>query len=121
MGLLARSGTELEQGGGTSRRCDFVSVGFEQCPLGPSGVVLVEAGDLVEELAADLVVEPDRWQCLGRCAQTGSSLGVHLRSEDRLVEERLDGRGAGELVHEGSPARRIPENIHRALGWKKLR
>jgi hypothetical protein len=58
--LVGDSRPELDQcvcGGGGG---DLGGVCGKETPLGPRQVVLGQSGDLVEEVAAALVVEPDR-------------------------------------------------------------
>ena len=61
-GLVRGARAELDQRRRAGEAGDVTGVGGQDRPLGPGRVVLVEAGDLVEEVAAPLVVEPDRGQ-----------------------------------------------------------
>ncbi len=64
-GLLRRAGTELDERVRAAGGCDLVGAGVEDRALGAGRVVLLESGDLVEQLRPPIVVEPLRRQVLG--------------------------------------------------------
>ena len=64
-GLVGCAGAELHQGLRPGSGGDLPCGGAQDGPLGPGRVVLVEVGDLLEQFAAPLVVEPLRRERLG--------------------------------------------------------
>ena len=111
-GLVARPGPELDQRVGQRDFGDLGGESIEQLALGPGGVVLGQPGDLVEEPAALLVVEPDRRDGL---LAAGSS-----PTQD-VVAQRLTqvGRGQMDLDREAGVPRsrlRVPGQAHAAEG-----
>ena len=73
-GLVAGAGPQLDQGVGQRQLGHRRGVALQEQTLGPGRVVLGEPGDLLEEPAALLVVEPDRRDALRarptcRCAR----------------------------------------------------
>ena len=85
----------------------------EQCFFGAGLVVLGEAGDLLEEVGAGIVVEVLRRDRLLRPPEPFESVGGELGDSGRQSEGRWDGHT--------SLASRIPLNCHRTSGGKKLR
>ena len=64
-GLLRSARAQLHNGIGPRPLGDHVDLALEDLPLPPGGVVVGQAGDLVEQLAAPVVVEPLGGQLLG--------------------------------------------------------
>ena len=91
---------------------------LEEGALRPGGVVLGQLRDLLEELAAALVVEPDGRDRLLLSLQALDRISLHLAAHLLGREVHVDGVG-----HEaqGSRASRTPLNAQRAPGGKKLR
>ena len=76
-GLVARAGAQLDERGGAAGLGDDHAVGGEDLALGAGGVVLGQAGDLVEQRRATVVVEPLGRQRLGRRGEPGERVGPH--------------------------------------------
>ena len=87
--LLRGAAAELDEGLGTAGARDVDDVPVEDRALGPGGVVLLEPGDLVEELAAPGVVEVLRRQRLRIGGESGSHVDRHLRRQRARVEVDL--------------------------------
>ena len=86
-------------------RGDLLGVGLEDRPLGTGRVVLRQPGDLVEQLAAPVVVEPDRREPLGRGASARPGRRAPwraARSSARQVD--VDGRGRSGQVTVTQPS-----------------
>ena len=91
------------------RRGDLRGVGLEDGALGPGRVVLGQPGDLVEQLAAPVVVEPDRRQPLGRGREPGPH--VALQGAAEVVGASGGRRWSGDACrggHRGGLSRRGP-------------
>ena len=73
--LLRRARAELDERVGLGALGDVARVLDEDRALGAGGVVLGEPGDLVEQLAAAVVVEPLRRQRLRRGGEPGAHVG----------------------------------------------
>ena len=111
-GLVAGAAAELDQGGGVAQRGDLVGVVAQDRALGLGRVVLREAGDLVEEPRALVVVEP-----LGRA---GSAAATRARARTSWTRAALADPGSSRtetrvrLIGATCPsARRTPDSAHR--------
>src|SRR5262249_11592000 len=106
--LLRCSRAELDERLGLCDARDLRRPVDQDPPLAPSRVVLVEPGDLIEQLRAPIVVEPLRRYVLG------------ARGEPRadVVFDRAHVAYASTTT---SRARRTPPNIQRLAGGKKFR
>src|SRR5262249_45076786 len=94
--LLGRPRAELHErvGGGAHR--DITGVPGEDGALGAGRVVLRQAGDLVEQAATLLVVEPLRREDLRRRGEPGTSVGTERGGQVVGPEVDVDaGRGRG--------------------------
>ena len=116
-GLLRGSRPQLHHGVGPRTLGNHIHFPLEDFPLPPSGVVVGQAGDLVEELAAPVVVEPLGGQLLGL---GGEPLG-HIISDGPVDPRRVQMDVDDRLDHHASWAKRTPEKCQRVWGWKKLR
>ncbi len=129
-GLVAGAAAELDQRRGAGGRDDVVGVPRQDGALPLGGVVLREPGDLVEQLGADVVVEPLRRQAARLGAQSSSHVLDQGVAGPVRVEDDRDHRWAGR-VHDAAPgrpgvgappsARRTPDSAHRDWCGKKLR
>ena len=106
-GLGRHPRTEFEQGSRAGELGDVTAAVREDLGLAGRRVVLGQPGDLVEQLAAALVVEPARRQPRRLPPQPGSRVGG-----DAAVETD---------AHRASRARRSPLNAQRECAGKKLR
>ena len=105
-GLRARSGPELDERRCLGRHGDRLGVLDQERPLGAGGVVLLEPRDLVEQLAADVVVEPDRGQRLGGREEPGACVALEGIPQGVAVQSDVDRDRRG--AHGASWASRSP-------------
>jgi hypothetical protein len=133
-GLLRGAGAELDQRVCVRALDDGGRPLREDLPLAARRVVLREPGDLVEQVAAAVVVEPLRRQPLGvggeapphigaeRCGEVvGSEVDVDGDGQDSSRQGGLRSGGWGRGTDQASAARRRPAKAQRAAGGKKLR
>ena len=115
-GLLAGPGAELDERVGLGQLGDRRGVRLEQGALGPGRVVLGELGDLLEEAAAPLVVEPHRGDGLLLALQplqrVGQHLAAHLLGREMDVDRVRHGSGVpGQPQPAEGPARAGREEV----------
>ena len=129
-GLVAGAAAQLDQRRGAGGGDDVVGVPAQDRALPLGGVVLREPGDLVEQLRADVVVEPLRRQAARLGAEPSSHVLGQGVADPLRVEDDRDHRPAGG-GHDAAPvrpgagvppsARRTPDSAHRDWCGKKLR
>ena len=132
-GLLRRARTELHQRVGVRALDDGGRPLREDLPLAARRVVLGQPGDLVEQLAAAVVVEPLRRQPLLLGGEAPAHIGAERLGQVVGSEVDVDGDGqdsrqgglrsggSGRGTAQASVARRRPAKAQRAAGGKKLR
>ena len=89
-GLVGGARSELDEGAGSGEVGDLVGAGGEDRPLGLGRVVLVQPGDAVEQMRADLVVEPDRRRPRWVVGQSAAGLLGQVPGPVRGVEVHPD-------------------------------
>ena len=118
---------ELDEHVGSGGRTISAACVAQDRALGAGRVVLGQSGDLVEQLAAVLVVEPHRRQRLRRRGRAPTprrrpSRRAGGRAEDgRRRSTRVLGHETGSSRAYASRASRAPLKAQRAAGGKKLR
>ena len=114
LGLDRRAGAVFEQHDAfAAERRHLSGVAAKNRGLRPGQIIFVEAGDLLEQFRAALVVEPSAGERLLPLRKTSEHIGA---KGFVLAEFRFD-----EVEHQTSPASLSPENCQRASGGKKLR
>src|SRR4029079_7357977 len=123
-GLLAGAAVELDQGVRAAGARDLGRVLLEDRALGEERVVLLEAGDLVEEPGPLLVIEPLRPEGAGVAAQAATHVLDQAAAGPVGVQQHRDHRvglcGHATLRAAPSSARRTPDSAHRAPGGTPL-
>ena len=115
LGLDRRAGAVFEQHGAFAAQSrHLLRMAAKNRGLRPGQIIFVEAGDLLEQLRAALVVEPTAGERLLRLRQASQHIGA---KRFVLAEFLFD-----EIEHlKRLPPVCSPENCHRASGGKKLR
>ena len=91
--LLRRARSELDERVGAGGVGDGAGAGIEDLALAPGRVVLREAGDLVEELAAALVVEPLGGQLFRGGREPGARVALERRPQVVAAEVDVEVNG----------------------------
>src|SRR5437588_11216783 len=89
----------------------------EDLALATRRVVLLELGDLVEQLRAALVVEPLGWELFRKTREPSSDICAEGCVEVGSGEEGIDAH----VTHQASLAQRKPEMLWRRMGYSQLR